>query len=107
MHPAHQDAQCRRRLDRCVSATLLKRKHWLDCSRQAGLRSGGRGVAVERPRKSMWGCGPRTGALGFNGRQRAVAVGMALAGKRSGLGELLEVDFEAMSLMRLYRVRMR
>ena len=57
--------------------------------------------------------------LGFNGRQRAVAVGsiigrMAQPGseraswrwlcERSGLGELLEVDFEAMSLMRLYRV---
>ena len=76
---------------------------------------------------SMWGCGRCSGCrlgrllegLGFNGRQRAVAVGsiigrMAQPGseraswrwlcERSGLGELLEVDFEAMSLMRLYRV---
>ena len=71
----------------------------------------------------MWGCGRWRGwdrlleGLGFNGRQRAVAVGsitdgaagvgegeLALAVRRSGLGELLEVDFEAMSLMRLYRV---
>ena len=57
--------------------------------------------------------------LGFNGRQRAVAVGSIIGRmgqpgseraswrwlcERSGLGELLEVDFEAMSLMRLYRV---
>ena len=57
--------------------------------------------------------------LGFNGRQRAAAVGsiiarMAAPGseratyrwlcQRSALGELLEVDFESMSLMQLYRV---
>ena len=57
--------------------------------------------------------------LGFNGRQRAVALAliigrMAQPGSeratwrwlcdRSGLGELLEVDFESLSLMRLYRV---
>ena len=57
--------------------------------------------------------------LGFNGRQRAVALGliigrMAQPGseratwrwlcQRSGLGELLGVDFESLSLMRLYRV---
>ena len=65
------------------------------------------------------GLGRLLEGLGFNGRQRAVAVGsiigrMAQPGseraswrwlcERSGLGELLEVDFEAMSLMRLYRV---
>ena len=62
------------------------------------------------------GLGRLLEGLGFNGRQRAVAVGsiigrMAQPGsegrvgalcERSGLGELLEVDFEAMSLMRLY-----
>ena len=57
--------------------------------------------------------------LGFNGRQRAAAVGsiigrMAAPGseratyrwlcRRSALGELLEVDFESMSMMQLYRV---
>ena len=57
--------------------------------------------------------------LGFNGRQRAAAVGsiiarMAAPGseratyrwlcQRSALGELLEVDFENMSMMQLYRV---
>ena len=57
--------------------------------------------------------------LGFNGRQRAAAVGsiiarMAAPGseratyrwlcQRSALGELLEVDFESMSMMQLYRV---
>ena len=57
--------------------------------------------------------------LGFNGRQRAAAVGsiigrMAAPGSeratyrwlcgRSALGELLEVDFESMSMMQLYRV---
>ena len=57
--------------------------------------------------------------LGFNGRQRAAAVGsiigrMAVPGseratyrwlcRRSALGELLEVDFESMSMMQLYRV---
>lgn len=58
-------------------------------------------------------------SLGCNRMQRAGAIGsvigrMAMPGselstwawlrKESGLGELLEVDFEAMSLMRLYRV---
>ena len=57
--------------------------------------------------------------LGFNRRQRAAAVGsiigrMAAPGseratyrwlqQRSALGELLEVDFESMSMMQLYRV---
>ena len=57
--------------------------------------------------------------LGFNGRQLAAAVGsiiarMAAPGseratyrwlcQRSALGELLEVDFESMSMMQLYRV---
>ena len=57
--------------------------------------------------------------LGFNGRQRAVVKALILGRmaqpgsergtwrwlcERSGLGELLEVDFETMSLMRLYRV---
>ena len=57
--------------------------------------------------------------LGFNGRQRAAAVGsiigrLAAPGseratyrwlcRRSALGELLEVDFESMSMMQLYRV---
>ena len=57
--------------------------------------------------------------LGCNGRQRAAAVGaiigrMAAPGseratyrwlcQRSALGELLEVDFESMSMMQLYRV---
>ena len=57
--------------------------------------------------------------LGFNARQRAAAVGsivgrMAAPGseratyrwlcQRSALGELLEVDFESMSMMQLYRV---
>ena len=56
--------------------------------------------------------------LGFNGPQRAAAVGsiigrMAAPGseratyhwlrQRSALGELLEVDFESMSMMQLYR----
>ena len=56
--------------------------------------------------------------LGFNGSQRAAAVGsiiarMAAPGSerasyrwltaRSALGELLEVDFESMSMMQLYR----
>jgi transposase len=56
---------------------------------------------------------------GFNGIQQAAAIGsvvgrMAAPGselaikrwldERSGLGELLDVDFEAMSLMQLYRV---
>lgn len=56
--------------------------------------------------------------LGFNGRQRAAAVGsiigrMAAPGSeratyrwlqhRSALGELLEVDFESMGMMQLYR----
>jgi transposase len=58
-------------------------------------------------------------SAGFNGVQRAAAMGsiigrMAAPGselatwrwltERSALGELLEVDFEAMPLMRLYRV---
>ena len=62
---------------------------------------------------------PLLGRLGFNGRQRAAAVGsiigrMAAPGserrtyrwlcRRSALGELLEVDFESMSMMQLYRV---
>ena len=62
---------------------------------------------------------PLLGRLGFNGRQRAAAVGsiigrMAAPGSeratyrwlcgRSALGELLEVDFESMSMMQLYRV---
>ena len=57
--------------------------------------------------------------LGFNGRQRAAAVGsiigrMAAPGSEratyrwltrdSALGELLEVDFESISMMQLYRV---
>jgi len=57
--------------------------------------------------------------LGFNGPQRAVALGsiigrMAAPGSelatygwlttRSGLGELLDVDYEAMSLSQLYRI---
>jgi transposase len=57
--------------------------------------------------------------LGFTGPQRAVAVGSivgrmaapgselstsAWLGERSGLGELLGVDFEAMSLSALYRI---
>ena len=56
--------------------------------------------------------------LGLNGRQRAAALGsiiarMAAPGSeratygwlchRSGLGELLQVDFETMSMMQLYR----
>ena len=87
-------------------------------------------LELERPRTvgvehvGLWamerlGLGRLLEGLGFNGRQRAVAVGsiigrMAQPGseraswrwlcERSGLGELLEVDFEAMSLMRLYRV---
>ena len=62
---------------------------------------------------------PLLDRLGFNGRQRAAAVGsiiarMAAPGseratyrwlcQRSALGELLEVDFENMSMMQLYRV---
>ena len=62
---------------------------------------------------------PLLDRLGFNGRQRAAAVGsiiarMAAPGseratyrwlcQRSALGELLEVDFESMSMMQLYRV---
>ena len=65
------------------------------------------------------GLGELLEGLGFNGRQRAVAMAliigrMAQPGseratwrwlcQRSGLGELLEVDFESLSLMRLYRV---
>lgn len=57
-------------------------------------------------------------AVGLNGAQQAAAIGsvigrMAVPGselatwhwlrERSGLGELLDVDFEAMPLMRLYR----
>ena len=52
--------------------------------------------------------------LGFNGRQRAVVKALILGRIRNGgrgggcasaaLGEVLEVDFETMSLMRLYRV---
>ena len=57
--------------------------------------------------------------LGFNGRQRAAAQALVIARmarpgseraswdwlcRRSGLGELLGVDFESMSAMRLYRV---
>ncbi len=56
--------------------------------------------------------------LGLNGPQRAAAVGSIIGrmaapgserathrwlGERSALGELLDVDFEAMSLMQLYR----
>ena len=56
--------------------------------------------------------------LGLNGRQRAAAVGSIIGrmaapgselathrwlGQRSALGELLDVDYEAMSLMQLYR----
>ena len=62
---------------------------------------------------------PLLDRLGFNGRQRAAAVGsivarMAAPGseratyrwlcQRSALGELLQVDFESMSMMQLYRV---
>ena len=62
---------------------------------------------------------PLLGRLGFNGRQCAAAVGsiigrMAAPGseratcrwlrQRSALGELLEVDFESMGMMQLYRV---
>ena len=57
--------------------------------------------------------------LGFNGTQRALAMATVIARmarpgseraswrwlcERSALGELLEVDFERMSMMRLYRV---
>jgi len=57
--------------------------------------------------------------LGFTGPQRSAAIGTVIArmaapgsdwatrrrlGERNGLGELLEVDFEAMSAMALYRV---
>ncbi|MCO6440853.1 MAG: hypothetical protein J5I81_07150, partial [Nitrococcus mobilis] len=57
-------------------------------------------------------------ALGLTGPQRAAAVGLIIGrmaapgserathqwlARRSGLGELLEVDFEAMSPMQLYR----
>ena len=72
----------------------------------------------------MSGCGPQLGLeallerLGFNGTQRALAMAtiiarMAAPGseraswrwlcERSALGELLGVDFERMSMMRLYR----
>ena len=87
-------------------------------------------LELERPRTvgvehvGLWamerlGLGRLLEGLGFNGRQRAVAVGSIIGRmgqpgseraswrwlcERSGLGELLEVDFEAMSLMRLYRV---
>ena len=61
---------------------------------------------------------PLLQSLGLNGRQRAAAVGsiigrMAAPGseratyrwlcQRSALGELLQVDFETMSMMQLYR----
>ena len=61
---------------------------------------------------------PLLQSLGLNGRQRAAAVGsivgrMAVPGseratyrwlcQRSALGELLQVDFETMSMMQLYR----
>ena len=81
-----------------------------------------RSVGVEHV--GLWameqaGLGELLEGLGFNGRQRAVAMAliigrMAQPGseratwrwlcQRSGLGELLEVDFESLSLMRLYRV---
>ena len=86
-------------------------------------------LELERPRTvgvehvGLWamerlGLGRLLEGLGFNGRQRAVAVGSIIGRmgqpgseraswrwlcERSGLGELLD-DFEAMSLMRLYRV---
>jgi hypothetical protein len=59
------------------------------------------------------------GALGFTGPQRAAALGTIIArmaapgselfsygwlGERSGLGELLDVDYQAMSLSSLYRI---
>ena len=81
-----------------------------------------RSVGVEQV--GLWameqvGLGELLEGLGFNRRQRAVAMAliigrMAQPGSeratwrwlcdRSGLGELLEVDFESLSLMRLYRV---
>ena len=56
------------------------------------------------------GSGRLLEGLGFNGRQRAVAVGSPDGAAGVGEGEFLcersgrLVDFEAMSLMRLYRV---
>ncbi len=59
------------------------------------------------------------GALGFTGPQRSAALGAIIGrmaapgselatygwlGERSGLGELLDVDYEAMSLSSLYRI---
>ena len=81
-----------------------------------------RSVAVEQV--ALWAIEqvqliPLLKRLGCNGRQRAAAVGsiigrMAAPGseratyrwlcRRSALGELLEVDFESMSMMQLYRV---
>ena len=64
------------------------------------------------------GLAPLLERLGFNGRQRAVALGSIIARmaqpgseratwrwlcERSALGELLEVDFETLNVMQLYR----
>ncbi len=80
-----------------------------------------RSVGVEQV--GLWalrqaGLEERLQALGLTGPQRAAAVGLIIGrmaapgserathqwlARRSGLGKLLEVDFEAMSPMQLYR----
>jgi hypothetical protein len=87
-------------------------------------------MALVRPRSvgveaaALWAMGQvdfqgLLGALGFTGPQRAAALGSIIGrmaapgselatygwlGERSGLGELLDVDYEAMSLSSLYRI---
>ena len=81
-----------------------------------------RSVGVEAA--ALWAMGQvdfagLLGSLGFTGPQRSAALGSIIGrmaapgselatygwlGERSGLGELLEVDYEAMSLSSLYRI---
>ena len=121
-----------------IAAQLLARQVTLPGAEQTGDHAGDRAfhsvdvdsLQLLRPRSvgveqvALWAVEqvqliPLLDRLGFNGRQRAAAVGsiiarMAAPGseratyrwlcQRSALGELLEVDFESMSMMQLYRV---
>ena len=121
-----------------IAGQLLARQVTLPGAEQTGDHAGDRAfhsvdvdsLQLLRPRSvgveqvALWAMEqvqliPLLERLGFNGRQRAAAVGsiiarMAAPGseratyrwlcQRSALGELLEVDFESMSMMQLYRV---
>ena len=121
-----------------IAAQLLARQVTLPGAEQTGDHAGDRAfhsvdvdsLQLLRPRSvgveqvALWAMEqvqliPLLDRLGFNGRQRAAAVGsiiarMAAPGseratyrwlcQRSALGELLEVDFESMSMMQMYRV---